>query len=210
MSRTAFLAVCLLTALGAASTPLLGKYKIQEIQLRPAQEYLAHQKFQHIAIGAYPCNTKARTLELFDTSKLFEKKIMPVLLVIENNNDFALRMHEEDIFFVDTEGSRLPAIHYSEVLLRINLKKPLSSYSTQREILLREVRNKEMLMDFEHKAFGEKLIAPHSADHGVVFFWLPEQGDLTGSRLYFPSVLNFTEDEELMFFEFELGTSKNE
>ncbi len=190
--------------------PLLGKYKIQEIQLKPAQEYVAHQEFQHIAIGAYPCNTKARTLELFDTQKLFEKRIMPVLLVIENNNDFALRVNEQDIFLVDAEGSKLPAIHYSEVLLRINLKKPLSSYSNKREILLREVRSKEMLMDFEHKAFGEKLIAPHSGDHGVVFFWLPENGDLSASRLYFPSLLNFTEDEELMFFEFELGTSRNE
>ena len=194
-----------MTALGAANFPLLGKYKIQEIQRKPAQEYPAHQNFQKVVIGAYPCNTQARTLELFDTPKLFEKKIMPVLVVIENNNDFVLRVQEEDIFFVDPEGSKHPAIHYTDVLLHIIRKKRQESYPTGREGVLRAGQNREMVMDFEHKAFGEKLIAPHSSDHGVVFFWLPENGDLTGCQLYFSSVLNFSEDEELMFFEFAFG-----
>ena len=43
--------------------------------------------------------------------------------------------------------------------------------------------DKEMIMNFEHKTFGEKLIAPGSFDFSVVFFWLPKKENLLESRL---------------------------
>lgn len=198
--------VVILSSLLFLSAPLIcAKYKIKEIPLQPARECSAHQDFQNVVIGASPCETREKMLELFDAPKLHEQKIMPVLIVIENQNDFALRIHEKDIFLIDSEGRNVPTISYAEVLLRITLNKPLGSYSTRRDILLRSVRNKDMLLDFETKAFGEKLIAPRSSDRGVIFFPLPEDGDVAGIRLYLPTVLNITEDRELMFFEFELG-----
>jgi hypothetical protein len=191
------------------SLPLLAKYKIRKIQPSSAREYPAFQDFQKIVIGAYPCDTEAKILELFDTKKLHEKGIMPILLVVENNNNFAIRLDEKEIFLIDVEGTNLPAIPFEDVLLRITLKNPPSTYPT-RKSLQRAVRDEEMLMDFEHKAFGEKLIAPHDSDYGVVFFDWIDQGDLAGTRLYFPSVFNFTEDSQLMFFEFGLGPIENE
>lgn len=192
------------------SLPLLAKYKIRKIQLKPAKEYSAHQDFQRIVIGAYPCDTEARILELFDTKKLHEKEIMPILVVVENNNDFAIRLHERDIFLIDTDGTNRPAIPFTDVLLRISSKKPLSGYPTDPRDLRRAVRSKEMLQDFEHKTFGERLIPPHDSDSGVVFFDLPEEGILAGTRLYFPAVFNLTEDSQLIFFEFELIQGENE
>lgn len=191
-------------------SPLPAKYKIKEIKVKPAREYPAHQDFQKITIAADPCDTEEKTIELFDTDKLHKKQIMPVLLVIENNNDFAIRLHEKGIFFVASDDTNFPAMSYVDVLLHISMRKPLTSISTRREVLIHSVGNKEMVMDFEHKAFGEKLIAPHSSDYGVVFFPLPEEEDLAGTRLYLPGVYNVTEDEEMMFFEFELAKKTDE
>ncbi|MDA2928186.1 hypothetical protein MYX78_13330 [Acidobacteria bacterium AH-259-G07] len=189
------------------SSLLWAKYKIRDIQVKPAEQYSAHQAFQNIVIAAHPCETQAKTLELFDTDKLRKKGILPVLVVVENNNDFAIRIHERDIFFVDQDGTNLPSIPYPEVLLHITLKKSLSDYSTRPELLVRQVVDRKMIMDFEHKAFGEKLVAPGSSDYGVLFFWLPEEGDLAGRRLYIPEILDVTNGAQLMFFEFEVGTT---
>jgi hypothetical protein len=183
-------------------------YKIKEFKPKPAKEYAAHQDFQKIVIAADPRLTEAGVLELFDTKKLLEKLIMPVVVVVENDNDFAIRITAEDILMVDSTGAQIPNMPYDEVLLRMTLKNHLGTYSGRKEILLRQVGNKDMVMDFEHKYFGEKLIAPHDSDYGVVFFPVPSSGDLAGTRLYVPRVQNITSDEPLMFFEFDLDKSK--
>ena len=188
---------------------LLAGYKAKEIKVQPALEYDARQDFQNIVISAYPSETKGKTLELFDTDKLHEKGVLPVLIVVENNNDFAVRIHEEDIVLVGGEEGHASTIPYSEVLLHITLKEGRSSYSTRPEMLIKKKVDRKMVIDFEHKAFGEKLIAPNSSDYGVVFFWLPKGGNLAGMRLYFPEVFNLTKGESLVFFEFEvMGTKK--
>ncbi len=190
-------------------TPILAGYKIKEFKPKAAKEYPAYQDFQKIVIAADPRLTEVGVLELFDTKKLLDKLIMPVVVVVENNNDFAVRLRAEDILLVDSTGTQIPSMPYDEVLLRLTLKNHLGTYSGRKEILLRQVGNKDMVLDFEHKYFGEKLIAPHDSDFGVVFFPVPSSGDLSGTRLYLPKVHNLTNDEPLMFFEFDLDKAKH-
>ena len=58
-----------------------------------------------------------KTAQFFDTDKLYEKGFMPVLVVVENNNFFAIRIYERDIFYVDQHGNNVPSIPVNEVLL---------------------------------------------------------------------------------------------
>ena len=189
-------------------TPTFAGYKIKEFKPKPAKEYAAHQDFQKMVIAADPRLTEEAILELFDTKKLFDRLIMPVVVVVENNNDFAIRIRAEDILLVDSTGAQIPGMAYDEVLLRLSRKNPIGGYSGSKDILARQVGDKNMVKDFEHKYFGEKLIAPHESDFGVVFFPIPSSGDLSGTRLYVPRVHNITNDEALMFFEFDLDKAK--
>ncbi|MGH9340239.1 MAG: hypothetical protein ACRD1R_11805 [Acidobacteriota bacterium] len=193
-----------LSLLLAVAGPLLA-YDIKKIDVKPAAEYPARQDFQNIVIGVYPCETEQKASELFDTDKLHEEGYMPVLVVVENNNEFAIRLHEREIFFIRQDGINVPSVPFHEVILGISMKRKLSSVPTRPEILIQQVGNKDMVQDFEQKAFGERLIPPHSSDYGVVFFPLSESNDLAGTLLYFPEVLNITDDEQLMFFEVALG-----
>ena len=198
------MAFVLVVALAGVATTVLAKYKIKDLQVKAAREYPAHQDFQNLVIGAHPCTTQETVQELFDTSKLHEKGIMPVLIVVENNNEFPIRLYEGSIFLVDPLGRRNPIIPFTDVLLEISLKRPASTHPTRKELLLQQAVGKEMYLDFEHKSFGERLIAPHGSDQGVVFFRLPVDGILTDHRLYFPDVVDFSTLESLMFFEFDL------
>ncbi len=51
-----------------------------------------------------------------------KKKIMPVLVVVENNNDFAIRILEQDILLVNLEGTPAPTLPYTKVLIQIELE----------------------------------------------------------------------------------------
>jgi len=185
-----------------AVSPLLGfKYKIKDLQIRPAREYASFQDFQNLVIAAYPYSDQERVDQIFDTDKLIEKGFLAILVVIENNNSFPVQIQDKDIYLVDSRGQRERRLHYSDVLLSVSLDKPPSAYSPKD--LQRKV-DKQMRIDFEHKAFVERLVAPNSSDYGIVFFKLPEEGDLEGYSLYLPQIVNFSTQELLIFFEFEL------
>ncbi len=186
----------------ASASPLSAWYKAKEIQIKPAKEYAAHQAFQNLVIAAHPCETEKKTLEIFDTKKLNQSNYMPVLIVIENNNDFAIGLDESDVLLLDAERGQESPIPFIKILVQISAKKSKSPYPDPSDV--NRIKDKKMLADFERKAFGEKMIAPHNKDYGVVFYRLPRDGNLEGFRLYLPEIFNVGNDEQLMFFEFEL------
>lgn len=198
----ALLAVMLAVTADAAAA----KYTIKPLEVRPAAEYAAHQDFQNIVIGAYPALKEEQLLELFDTKKIHEKKILPVLVVVENNNSFPIHLQDRSIFLILKDGTNVPAMPMGEAFLQVVLKKPPSAYSTHPGVMIGQLRRRheDMWADFEHKNFGEKLIAPHDSDYGVLFFPLPAEEDLPELRLYLPEIENVTTSEELIFFEFPL------
>lgn len=200
------LAVTGILVSGIASTPLFAKYKVRPLQPKAASEYSTHQDFQNIVIGAQVANTKDETLEFFDEKKLHEKDFIPILIVIQNNNPFPIKVDEGTIFLVVKDGSQKRTVSYLDVLLAIKLKKPRSNYSSSKEMLAKEVAKEEMFNDFKQKAFGEKLIAPMSSAHGIIFYERPyeEEGDISDFLLYLPEIVNASKGEALMFFELEL------
>jgi hypothetical protein len=200
------LAVTSILVSGVSGPPLFAKYKLKPLQPKAASEYSTHQDFQNVVIGAQVANTKEETLEFFDEKKLHEKGFIPILIVIQNNNPFPIKVDEAAIFLVVKDGSKKRTVSYLDVLLEIKLKKPRSNYSSSKEMLARELAKEEMFNDFKQKAFGEKVIAPMSSEHGIVFYERPfeEEGDMSDFLLYLPEIVNASEGEALMFFELEL------
>lgn len=196
----------LIVLVACLCTPLLAGYKIKEFKPKPAKEYPAHQDFQKMVIAADPRTTEEGILELFDTKKLLDRLIMPVVVIVENNNDFAIRIRAEDILLVTSDGAQVASIPYEVVLTRLNRRGTTPEYPAPRRGA--PLGDRDMVKDFEHKYFGEKLIAPHDSDFGVVFFPIPDSGNLSGTRLYIPKVHNLTSEEALMFFEFDLEKPK--
>ncbi len=111
----------------AAGFPVAAGYKIKDIPVRAAAEYPSHQSLQNIVIGAEAFDRQEEVLSAFDTKKLYEKGIMPVFVVVENNNDFAIRISGKDVY-LNNDGHNYLPIPYTRVLLSI-AKKKKSKYS---------------------------------------------------------------------------------
>ena len=195
--------IALLSGLSVA--PVIAKYKAKPLQVKAASEYGSHLDFQNVIIGTYVADTPEVSLELFDEKKLYEKDFLPILIVIQNNNPFPVKVDETTIFLIAEDGSRSKTVSFVDVLLAIKLKKPRSNYSSSKEALAKEVAKEDMFNDFKHKAFGEKLIAPMSSEHGIVFYERPYKADVSKFGLYLPEVLNSSDGEPLMFFELKLN-----
>jgi len=187
------------------SAPVIAKYKAKPLQVKVASEYGSHLDFQNVIIGTHVADTLKESLDLFDEKKLYEKDFLPILIVIQNNNPFPIKVDEATIFLIVEDGSRKKTVSFLDVLLEIKLKKPRANYSSSKEMLAKELAKEDMFNDFKNKAFGEKVIPPMSSDHGVVFYERPYQGDVSKFGLYLPEVLNSSDGERLMFFELELS-----
>lgn len=193
-----------------AGAPLAPGYNSVEIRTKEARKYAAHQESQNLIIAAYPCDTRHKARQLFDNGKFAKKRILPVLVVVENNNDFVVSLDGRAIFLIDDAGTRHRPVHYLDVLADLNNKRrpPISDFPPRgpgrRGSRKTRIASEEMIADFEQKAFGEKLIAPYTKDFGVVFYEIPWDGwNLSKSRFYLPEVYNFSAREPLVFFEFE-------
>lgn len=187
----------------------MAKYEVKEIKLKPPAEYESHYVFQNLGIGAFLGDTLEKSLELFDSEKIHRKKVVPILIVIENKNDFALRLNERNIFVVLPDGTNIRPIHFTQAfsfVLSKKAKRPTTGARLPRGLGRLRQRNKEMFDDFEHKHFGEKIVAPHESDYGVLFYHLPERDEIGALQLYMPEIENMTSGEELMFVEFDLKT----
>ncbi len=200
-------AVTVILLSGLSTAPVIAKYKVKPLQVKAASEYASHLDFQNVIIGTWVADTLKESLELFDEKKLHEKDFLPILIVIQNNNPFPVKVDEATIFLIVEDGSRKKTVSFLDVLLAIKLKKPRSNYSSSKEALAKELAKEDMFNDFKHKTFGEKVIDPMSSDHGIIFYERPyeEEGDVSDFGLYLPEVFNSSDGEPLMFFELELG-----
>lgn len=198
----------IVSLLTLSAYPQAADYQIKDLQLRRPDDYAAHQSFQKLTIGAYPCDEPGKIEEIFDTNLLLDHGILPILVVISNQNDFPIRLSAADIYLVDRKGGLHQPLPYSDVLLRLYLEKAPSQYTVREEILIDEFVEPNALIDFKQKSFGEEIIAPGMDGYGVVFFPLPEERDISGFRLYFPRIVNVATNEPLIFFEFELSRSQ--
>ncbi|HSR53773.1 MAG TPA: hypothetical protein VLV83_23350, partial [Acidobacteriota bacterium] len=128
------------------SLPLLAGYKIKPLDPKPAVEYASHQDFQNVVIGAQAAVTEEGVLSLFDSKKIHKKGVMPVVVVVENNNDFPIRVDADSIFLVLSDGTNLRSMPFGEAFLQSVLKKDLSRYSTDQRVMITDLarRNREM------------------------------------------------------------------
>ncbi len=183
---------------------LAAKYKVRTLQVKPAQEYEANSGPQSLTIAAWPADTLQKSLLLFDTKKVHEKNLVPILVVLENSNPFPVRLFGSDVLLILPDGTNVPPVRYTDAFNLAADKKSTSPGQGGANIVKLRNKNKEMYSDFEHKDFGEKIIVPADSDYGVVFYWMPEGINISGTRLYLPKIENMSTGEGLMFVEFSL------
>lgn len=185
-----------------------GAYKVRQPQLKSPREYAAHQEFQGLVIAAEPfLSNKRIEKELFDTDKILDTGLFPLVLVIENGNDFSVEINLEATQLLSPDDEALTAVPYEDVLFRI-LKfqrrirpgyTPLPGNIPQ---MVERHTDPKMLDDFAEKAPHAKWVDPQTTDFCVVFF--ERVNDLKGYRVYLPELINADDGSPLVFFEFEL------
>jgi len=188
-------------------------YKARPWKPRSLDSYAARLSSEGVTIAVEAYCADLLAAQVFDKKDMVSRGIMPLAVVVFNDNDFAVEVIGDTIEMLlgdDTHRSLMPGEVVSDLFpakegKKIILPNPLPRMPSS------ELVNADALEDFEIKFFGRQVIAPHEAGGGFLYFRSPGGGklcdSLKGGRLYIPHISRTDTDTELIFFEIDLEAS---
>ena len=188
----------------------LAAYKARPWNIRGSDSYPARQTSEKVTIAVEPLFSDVLAAQVFDKKDIVTRGIMPVAIVIFNDNDFPIEVDGATIQLL-RDDERARTLIPPEVVHRLfskDGKKAWIPNPLPRMPSIGVKSNDPALEDFDHKFFGRKVVKPHDKAGGFLFFKLPEKEDarayLTPARIYIPKISRNDSGAELIYFEIDL------
>ncbi|MDM7997579.1 MAG: hypothetical protein QUT30_18050 [Acidobacteriota bacterium] len=177
-------------------------YKSREWNIKARELYAASLSSEGVTIAADPCFTDALAARVFDKKDIVTRGIMPLAIVIFNDNDYPVEVDVESIELIRGE-ERHPALPPEEAVNRV--------FGKERARLgnaANRTANEEALKDFSDKCLKDEGIAPHGKAGGFLYFRIYNPKELpqylSTATLYIPNVYRGDIGSRLIYFEIEL------
>jgi hypothetical protein len=198
----------LFLALGAAASGQAA-YKARPWNPGAPETYPARLTSEGVTIAVDVLFRDSHAARVFDKEDMVTRGIMPIAIIIFNDNDFPVAVNGGTIQLLQGED-RIRTLDPPEVAVRLFSKGNKGSWIPNplpRKIERSKV-DEDALDDLDHKFLGEKLVEPHGKAGGFLYVHIPETGDVPGylakSTIYIPDVYREDKGEKMIFFEIEL------
>jgi len=188
--------------------PALAGYKSRPWTPRSAESYSARLTSERVTIAAEPLYNDALAAQVFDKNDIVSRGIMPLAIVIFNDNDFPVRVEGASIEII-TGDEHVHTLAPVDVAARIFQKSSKNIFVSQSPRLPGGERvNSDALADLEHKFLADKTVAAHDKGGGFLYLHSPVPEDLrlylSNSRVYIPGVYRVDDGSKMIFFEIDL------
>ena len=154
---------------------------LQSPQMEPARpgDLPSSLTSEGVTIAAEPLFTDALAAQVFDKNDMVTRGIMPLAIVIFNDNDFPIEVDGMTAELIH-EAEHTRTMTPNEVVYRL-FKKDKSWISRQIPRVSKSELNEDALDDFDQKFLMSPVIAPH--DKGGGFLYLHIAGGKDPGRL---------------------------
>jgi hypothetical protein len=184
-------------------------YKIIPWSIKARENYPASLTSEGVTIAVEPLFTDALAARVFDKPDMITRGIMPLAVLIFNDNDFPVEVDGLSIELIH-ESDHIRTMSPNEVVYRL-FRKDKSWFSKSRmPRLSRSELNTDALDDVDSKFLMEKIVAPHDRGGGFLFVHI-DSNDLVSypskSIVYIPNVYRRDDGSRMIFFEIALDAS---
>lgn len=164
-----------------------------------AETYATRQAQGKVTVAAVPYVNDDELKNAFGKANPYKFGILPVLVVVQNDSDKALRL-DLKAEYVDGEGRHIDAIPAQDVAF--DAKSPKRPSIGGSPLPLPKKKN-PLLGSWElvGLAFTARMAPPGESVHGFFYFHTPLQ---PGSRLYLNGLSEAASGKELFYFEIPL------
>jgi len=198
-------------ALAWVAKPIRAGYKAHPWEMAARQSYPASLTSEGVTIAVEPLFTDALAARFFDKDDIVTRGIMPLAILVFNDNNFAIEVDGLSIELLEG-NDHLRTLMPSEVVNRLFLKdKAWAGQPIPR--LSRSQLNREALEDFEAKFLLRKAVAAHERAGGFLYLHISDLKDiasyLSNALVYIPKVYRQDDGSRLIFFEIPLKAAIN-
>jgi len=195
------LALALLWSSGSG----IAGYKAHVWSANARESYPATLSSEGVTIAAEPLFTDALAARVFDKKDMVTRGIMPLAIVIFNDNDYPIEVDGLTVELVSGEDHIRTMTPIDAINHLFGKDKSGISRSNPKP------SNGEALEDFSSKFLTEKTIAPHDKGGGFLFMRIYNPQNLTDylskATVYIPNVYRGDDSSRLIYFEIELGSA---
>ena len=174
-----------------------------KFEILPAASYPAHQTGEKVTVGAAVYDTAEKARAAFGKLNPYQYGITPVLLVIQNDGDQALRVDRIRVDYVAPDGNHVDATSSQDVRYLNGPRNPKvvpGPLPTSGPHISRK-KNPLDAWEIEGRAFSAKMIPPGQSAGGFFYF---QTGHRPNARLYVTGIQEASSGRDLLYFEFPL------
>ncbi len=186
-----------LAAMAAAGSKYEGKFAPGA-----ASSYESKQTNGGVTIAVAPYDTEELARTAFGKVNPNQYGIVPVLLVIQNDSDQALRLGGMQVQFETANGGRIDATPASDVpyaAAHPNRRSPNIPSPIPPGLI--KHKNPLAAPQIQERAFAAKMLPPHDSAHGFVYFQTHMR---PGSQIYITGITQARSGKELFYYEIPL------
>jgi hypothetical protein len=183
------------------SIAALAADKDKPFKPEPLENYTTKQTVGKVTIAAAPYETEEKLKAAFGKANPYKHGILPVLVVIRNDGDQAIRTDALEGELHGPNRSRVEATPASEVRYAAGPKKPATVPKPVGGVSIGRSKNPLDAWEIEGRAFAAKMIPPGESAHGFLYF---QSGYQRGSKLYLTGLTEAASGKELFYFEIPL------
>jgi hypothetical protein len=167
----------------------------------PAASYAHHQVSDKITIGADPYSSPDQIKTAFGKLNPYQYGILPVLVVIQNDGDHAIRLDHLKAEYVGPGGNRVDATPAKDVRYLNGPNRPKVIPGPVGPVALKGKKNPLDAWEIEGRSFAAQMLPAGQTASGFVYF---QTGLHSTATIYLSGMVEAGTDRELLFFEIPL------
>lgn len=171
-------------------------------EVRPVADYPARQTNSKVTIAAQACVSDEEARAAFGKNNPYKYGVLPLLVVIRNGSDQAMRVDTMRVEYVSPDHRRIDATPAKDVRFLNGTSKPNVTIGPTGPKLGRKRKNPLDTWEIEGRSFAAKMVPPGESASGFYYF---QTGYQRGATLYISGVKQARTGEELFYFEIPLA-----
>jgi hypothetical protein len=199
------LSISLVIFMAAATLPADNNKDAGKFSPGPASSYPAKQTNDHVTVAATAYDTEELAHSAFGKLNPNQYGVLPVLVIIQNDTDQALKLDHLDVEYTGVDGRRVEATPANEVQTLGGTERPNIQTTTNPLPRLHKHKNPLDVWEIDGRSFAAKLLPAHESASGFFYFQTTHR---PGSKFYLTGVKVAATGQDLFYFEIPLENPK--
>src|SRR5580692_5941065 len=170
----------------------------------PASSYPAKQTNDHVTVAVVAYDTEELAHTAFGKLNPNQYGVLPVLVIIQNDTDQALKLEHLDAEYTMVDNRQLEATPATEIQTLGGTDRPNVPVAAPIPIH-RKHKNPLDVWEIDGRSFAAKLLPPHESANGFFYF---QTAHRPGSKFYLTGIKVAATGQDLFYFEIPLETPK--